>query len=56
VNLLQAPARKVTINSGGVYNSWYDIKSLAGFGVDDDRYSIKEIKESLMILDKNVLS
>lgn len=34
VRLLHAPQRKVTINGGTPFNSWYDIKSFAGSGKD----------------------
>lgn len=40
VNLLNAPLRKVTINNGERYNSWYDIRSFAGSGNDADRYNV----------------
>jgi phospholipase/carboxylesterase len=56
VRLLHAPQRRVTINGGSVFNSWYDIRSFAGSGKDEERYNLEEIKDSLAIIDQNVAS
>lgn len=54
VKLIQAPSRKVTINGGAKFNSWYDIKDFSFTGKDEDKYSIKEINESLSIIEENI--
>lgn len=55
VKLLQSPVRCVTINNGIPFNSWYDIKSLAGTGKEEDRYNMEEVKDSMNIIDKHIL-
>lgn len=57
VRLLQAPLRPVTINSGMPFNSWYDIKAFDKVsGNEEDLYSVKEVKESAEIIDREVAS
>lgn len=54
VKLLHAPLRPVSVNGGSVCPSWYDIKNFSFKATDEEAFSIKEINESLSILDENV--
>jgi hypothetical protein len=51
---LHAPLRPVSVNGGSVCPSWYDIKNFSFKATDEEAFSIKEINESLSILDENV--
>lgn len=58
VVLLTAPSRPVTINSGMIMPSWYDMKVLSADKDSklpiQDRISVEEIKESYQIIEKVV--
>ena len=58
VVLLTAPSRSVTINSGMIMPSWYDMKVLSSDKDSklpiEDRISVEEIQESYQIIEKVV--
>jgi hypothetical protein len=56
IRLLNAPLRKVTINYGATSTSWYDILNLSPKANATDRFNLEQVRESLGIIEKEVIS
>lgn len=56
IRLLNAPLRKVTINYGATSTSWYDILNLSPHANATDRFNPEQVRESLAIIENEVIS